>query len=370
MPCVFLSIPPFYHGIERNLAKKPDNISAFSAVFWPSVVLPVPQIWVGPTLLEDEIIQVWDGRDGKDLHPVDVPDELYLRGLMDLNLDDREAIRLFIERHGVVLVPDLLTVANVGDGLEFSGFAQLMEQVSLDETSASAWRKQYQSFYSDEVLPTIRAALNDAKRASEDGDSNRASELLDQAERIMAKGRIDDQQWCHLRSFQNGVKLVRDMARVRLALEGKIDFSEVQRKWESFPIRTDVKAAMGWPSEEQAVRILAAGLNQGLATLRANVSIVRRSDGAVIAEPPASQRPTLFGALCLQMANHIAENATFNRCAKCGRWFVHKEGRPYEKPKPNRRYRSTGVMYCSDPCAKAASQQKYYARQKKKGAKQ
>ena len=55
----------------------------------------------------------------------------------------------------------------------------------------------------------------------------------------------------------------------------------------------------------------------------------------------------VYEVACLQVLNHLAEEADFRRCPNCDHIFVRAQGR-------NTYYsRSSGVTYCSRACGKA-----------------
>ena len=156
--------------------------------------------------------------------------------------------------------------------------------------------------------------------------------------------------------------MLRDIVRVWLATQGLIPFEVVQDAWES-PLRPEPESPEGWPTEQQAWRMLGAALNSGLAEVPARLTMQMSGETAL----EASDRPVAsraFSALCIQFANDIAEGVTYHQCQneKCGVWFVHQTGRSVSG-----RNRTQGVQYCSVQCARAVAQRDHYRRRKASG---
>jgi hypothetical protein len=70
---------------------------------------------------------------------------------------------------------------------------------------------------------------------------------------------------------------------------------------------------------------------------------------------------TIYGACCLQIYNHIAEGATYKRCANesCRQVFVRQRGRSAQGQR-----RTEGVRFCSRECARAQAQRELRRRKK------
>ncbi|MEU9211185.1 hypothetical protein AB0D27_25395 [Streptomyces sp. NPDC048415] len=71
--------------------------------------------------------------------------------------------------------------------------------------------------------------------------------------------------------------------------------------------------------------------------------------------------PTVYSVAFLQLYNHLVEGATVHHCANepCGRAFVRQRGRAEYG-----QHRTTGVKYCSRECARAQAQRELRRRRK------
>ena len=105
------------------------------------------------------------------------------------------------------------------------------------------------------------------------------------------------------------------------------------------------------PNQDEAWRLFAGAF-----------TALGRFHPVVVVEPFAYSpipRMGLLSGLAAQLFNLTHDEAPILRCANtnCERWFVRQQGRS-EKGQS----RTSGVKYCSPPCAKAAAQREYRRR--------
>lgn len=263
---------------------------------WPSQKVEVPPVWVYPVRRVGESF-VYDPEEAfiderglgwdKLGHSVQVPDELYLREVLALDLTDEDALLKFVEDYGPL-----------GYEPEKSCLPYLIPDHVLDELKIG--------LHYDTEIDVLRQSVASVQ--------------------------------AHLRSIRDAVRLYQ-VQTAQMTLE------ELKEKWELGELGVDC------PTDGPAVdSMLAVIVNQGLMPFQVGIRLVS-SD----AEPweMGLTAPDIYSCLCLQLFNHIAEEAIYLTChnERCRRLFVRQQGRS-EKG----RHRTTGVMYCSDYCARAQGQ--------------
>jgi hypothetical protein len=263
---------------------------------WPSQKVEVPPVWTYPvhrvkdSFVYDSFETIvdhgrWRGR--KLGHSVPVPDELYLREVMALDLADEDALFEFVEEYGPL-----------GYEPEKSCLPYLIPE---------------------HFLETLKIGLHYDTEAD-----------------VLHQPLVSVQ--AHLRSIRDAVRLYK-VQTAQMTLE------ELDDTWELEAL------AVGCPTDDPGVdRMLAVIVNQGLMPFQVGIRLAGINAEAYQLGLTA---PDIYSCLCLQLFNHIAEEAIYLTChnEKCGRLFVRQQGRSQKGV-----HRTTGVMYCSDYCARAQGQ--------------
>lgn len=142
--------------------------------------------------------------------------------------------------------------------------------------------------------------------------------------------------------FRAVATALRDMGRIWLTVQGALSLSELDQSWESrAPAPTTVPAAMDK---------LVMALNAGLRPFQVYAAIEPGEN------TPGVVFPALASLCCLQLANDIAEKATYSRChnERCGRLFHRQRGRAKAG-----QHHTKSVDYCSRSCALAQTQRNW-----------
>lgn len=170
--------------------------------------------------------------------------------------------------------------------------------------------------------------------------------------------RLDPDRTCRLEEFRYAAGVIRDMVRLRQYLEGDLRLAALQSSLESL---RPAPGSQEFPQPTEAAALLVRVMNLALVPFHARLELRVGDSGEVVSGTP---RVSTFQCLCLQLANHMAEEATYRVCANssCGRYFVRQRGRSVKG-----RHRSVGIRYCSACCARAAAQ-RTYRQKKQKGA--
>jgi len=290
----------------------------FSVTHWPGVPVPVPPVPVYPVRALDGGL-LFEEPGGRivgestwhlvaEVPTIELPPELYLRGFLPLDVTSLDDVLAFCRQYGRVDDPYGRTLAPA----VFA--APDMSPQEMDEWISRAEDKK-------------------ARRVprSEPPQPDPPVVWLDEVA-------------CYHASLSNMVLMWR-------RLEGDIDAAELQDRW--LPAGGPVPAAASLTSERLADR-LGEYLYPALSTFRIRV-------GSPHGDPFAAVPLTVYEAMCLQLANHIAEGLPYLHCAApdCRNLFVRTEG--YSRHGQNR-LRGGSNKFCSVRCADRVRQREYRRR--------
>lgn len=159
-----------------------------------------------------------------------------------------------------------------------------------------------------------------------------------------------------LEEFRWGALCMRDLVSAWRIVRNEID-AETHR-WEApvWVIAESPDDELPWLSERGPVKVLTSGLSAGIECFSPTV----RSDWEN--ELPIFEDHWAYEICCLELFNHVVEEATYKHCAneRCKRLFVRQRGRAIHG-----QHRTRGVKYCSSECARAQAQRQYRVRQAK-----
>jgi len=244
-------------------------------------------------------------------------DELYLRELRELDLTSDKAIADFASEHGSlggyhwsdVVPPEWAMADGVGN------------------EDPNEFLRLYDRWANGKSLPE----LHQIKKHSESREV-----IFYYAE-------------FHPDEFRVRAKLIRDMTRIWQCHQGQLDITDVLLGWES-----DWVPERPGTVREAVEKFLLPLLNHGLRPFHQQFMLR-------LGEEPPKLKTTLYSALCLQLANHIAENGTYQKCALagCESLFIRQRGRAVKGGR-NR----LDSHYCCERHAKNAAQREYRKREK------
>lgn len=161
-----------------------------------------------------------------------------------------------------------------------------------------------------------------------------------------------------LEEFRWGARAIRDLQAAWLCLREGSDPREAPWANQRMPTAASEADRAQWEIAEFLERTMRDALDGFSPRLwLVDAESERASFRAVTS--PAPTDVTLFEVLVLELFRHIAEDASYKRCANptCGRTFVRQEGGAIHQQS-----RMSGVLYCTRRCAKAVAQRRYRRR--------
>jgi hypothetical protein len=290
---------------------------------------------------------------------VTLPDEAYLRELVDLDLGDDEAIVDFANTWGWIGDPGFrVREQEVDRELQaYEGYGGPdFEWVARFDAFARVGHLQEDDFVgrvSDDLLAAgyVRESFLGVSMPSGQGSAGE-----------MPQNRVWLNDMRHLDEFILGASILRDAVRVWQAHTGALAWDVVSRSMETDPSWLDVGVAFrddGTVDDASLVSFFCSAMNAALSTFSVHVyaSLDEARD-----TPEILWTAGTFECLALQLADHMRGHAAYAQCANetCRRFFVRQRTATGEVGP-----RQVGLRFCSQKCARAEAQRQYRRRNAK-----
>lgn len=289
---------------------------------WPGSVVPVPALLVPQARLVRDCVLVFgttneDPLDNPGSHAAELPAEFYLREFLELDARDPKAVLAFCQQWGPVGRQDCSDLP----GGPYAG----PDAVLADQAMPSPWDDTW-----------ARDPERKRKWARRLGIRN--VEMVHSVARVAIYQDVLHNmvlQWRYFVGEIEGSDLVRDGRPAHGLIMGFTD---------------DELLALEYP---RAGFELVNQLNRALALFHVRLELYLSPH-----VPLGTPLPNVYQAACLQLANHIAEHASYHTCSNetCGRLFVRQRGgsKIAQKRGPDQgQYHTSGVLYCTPQCARA-----------------
>jgi hypothetical protein len=273
---------------------------------WPATPLPLPELWRFDRYeLADVGGRTWIAPATASGRSLELPGDAYLR-LINVDLEKPRSVLRFVNKYGPL------------------GVARCYDQSFEWVAGLAPGGKGARGFHG---ISTFREL-----QASREGQVPFP---------IKANGETVEE-------FSFGVRCLRTLVRCRQFMRGETRPDQ---------LAFEVPVADHWEVTERADMVLAQGVSQALATFSPQLDLNPASLPGGEPEVTASQtmlatRVGLYPVLCLELFNHIVENADYRECANqnCRGLFTRQVGRAtYGQHRRD-------SIYCSRECGNAASQ--------------
>lgn len=278
----------------------------FRPTLWPGSPIPVPPLTrrIKNVRVKDDWI-LWTPVPFEDRPAVELPEDFYLRELMELRADDLDGAARMMAAYGPLFGADR-------DDLSFDNEEVYYEVQGIPEADSEQQPYPF-GVHRDLVAIYVRTA------------------------------QAAITTWLACRR-EGGLE---ELVRPRVTEETLADLrSQTQDHKPSWPQSLEELQELLIDAELTSLQEV---LNRALG--RFSIGIGDLSD----------RYPTVYSVAFLQLYNHLVEGATIRRCANetCGHAFVRQRGRA-----EYRQHRTTGVKYCSRECARAQAQRELRRRRR------
>lgn len=303
------------------------GIQHISITAWPGGRQPAPPATCFPVMLSDGGIAIdWGTRETEAVSwPETLPADLYLRGLVELDLNDLLAVTEFVSRYGWFCKPDWESLPQMFTH-KILGLGELLPDLAAidaltDGIAEARWMRRREE-------PAIWETVPGAFRG-----------------------------FLHPEEIRVHAQFLRNATRAWDALSGGRPLEQMLAEWEGEFGVPQLLADGHWVLETATWVYLTETVNAALSGFHLRLELL----GTERESAPKPVPATTYEVLALQLFNDVATHTAYRRCTNetCGRLF---------SPVPmSAKYGSGefhGEKYCSVQCARAQSQREYRRRKK------
>jgi hypothetical protein len=282
----------------------------FRPTLWPGTIVPVPPLHpFGEVTVQGDWI-VWPVVASEGQPKVHIPEDFYLREMLELQPGDLEAVARLIGSYGALFSLDL-------DELDLSDYESYERDELLSLTGYPEDMDSLKGAHGGIHRDLVRTFIDTLQRAAKTFLACQSAGGLDE----LVEPNINDAYLSRIQELNahNPEPWPRSLDHLRRVLI------------------------------EEEIRHLEGALRAALSNFSVGIGDLEE------------RYPTIYSTSFLQLYNHMAEGATARRCANetCDSVFVRQRGRAeYQQ------YRTHGIKYCSRGCAKAQAQRELRRRRR------